>query len=84
LFERASPPNTHQRHFDDGRTMLSADPPTDTVIMQQLGAAAVLCWHQLPLAVREQILSQAEDMIPHIADVRNQVQKLILRHAPRR
>jgi hypothetical protein len=64
--------------------MLSGEPPTDSLIMQQLGAAVMLCWHQLPLAVREQILSQAEDMIPHMADIRNQVQKLVLRHAPKR
>jgi hypothetical protein len=64
--------------------MLSGEPPTDNLIMQQLGAAVVLCWHRLPLAVREQMLSQAEDMVPHMADIRNQVQKLVLRLAPRR
>ena len=64
--------------------MFSGEPPTDSLVMQQLGAAVVLCWHRLPLAVREQILSQGEDMIPHTADIRNQVQKLILRHAPKR
>jgi hypothetical protein len=64
--------------------MLSTEPPTDNLVMQQLGAAVVLCWHRLPLTVREHILSQTEDMIPHMTDVRNQVQKLILRHAPRR
>jgi hypothetical protein len=84
LFESVSRPNTHQRYFDDGRTMFSGEPPTDNLIMEQLGAAVVLCWHQLPLAVREQILSQADDMIPHMADIRTRVQKLILRHAPRR
>jgi hypothetical protein len=64
--------------------MRAGEPPTDNHIMQQLGAAAVLCWHRLPFAVREQILSQAEDMIPHLADIRNQVQKLVLRRAPKR
>ena len=64
--------------------MFSTDPPTDNLVMQQLGAAVVLRWHRLPLTVREHILSQTEDMIPHMADVRNQVQKLILRHAPKR
>ncbi len=52
--------------------------------MQQLGAAAVLCWHRLPFMVQEHILSQAEDMIPHMADIRNQIQKLALRRAPKR
>jgi hypothetical protein len=64
--------------------MLAGEPPTDNLIMQQLGAAVVLCWHRLPFAAREQMLSQAEDMIPHMADIRNQVQKLVLRRAPKR
>lgn len=59
-------------------------PPNDDLIMQQLGAAVVLCWHRLPFMVREQVLSQAEDMIPHMADIRDEVQKLVLRRAPRR
>jgi hypothetical protein len=83
LFQNALYTNLRP-HFGDGRTMLAGEPPTDDLVMQQLGAAVVLCWHRLPFVVQEQILSQAEDMIPHTASIRDQVRKLVLRRAPKR
>jgi hypothetical protein len=58
----------------------------DEVIIQQLGAAVLLCWHKLPLIAHEHILAQAEDMIglPHIPDIRDKITGLVLRLAPRR
>jgi hypothetical protein len=38
-------------------------PPTDEMILQQPGAATMLCWQQLPPKARPTILNQANDMI---------------------
>ena len=61
---------------------LSARPP-DEMVLQHLGAAVMLCWSQLPLGVRDQILRQADDVIglAPIPGVRNEIVKLMLRRA---
>jgi hypothetical protein len=70
---------------DQGRMTDSEEQPSDDVIIHQLGAAVLLCWHKLPLQVRSQILSQAEDMIgiPYIPRIRDKITRLALRRAPR-
>lgn len=57
--------------------------PSDELILQHLGAAVMLCWAQLPLAARDQILRQADDVIGFapIPQVRNEIVRLLLRHA---
>lgn len=57
--------------------------PSDEAILQHLGAAVMLCWAQLPLGARDQILRQADDVIglAPIPQVRNEIVKLMLRHA---
>ena len=68
-----------------GHAMDAAEQSPDDVIIHQLGAAVLLCWNKLPLLVRGQILSQAEDMIgiPHVPGIREKITKLALRRAPR-
>jgi hypothetical protein len=55
----------------------------DEVILQHLGAAVMLCWSQLPLSARDQILRQADDVIglTPVPRVRNEIVRLMLRHA---
>jgi len=57
--------------------------PSDELILQNLGAAVMLCWTQLPLAARERILRQADDVIgpTPVPQIRNEIVKLMLRHA---
>lgn len=70
---------------DQGNAMESGEPTPDDIIIHQLGAAVLLCWHKLPIMVRGQILAQADDMIgiPHIQGIRDKIMKLALRRAPR-
>lgn len=51
--------------------------------LQHLGAAVMLCWAQLPLSARDQILRQADDVIglTPVPKVRNEIVRLMLRHA---
>jgi hypothetical protein len=65
--------------------MSSEDETPDDVIFQHLGAAVLLCWHQLPRLVQVQILAQAEDMIglPHVPGIQDKIVELALRLAPR-
>jgi len=65
--------------------MSSGDQTPDDMIFQQLGAAVLLCWHQLPRLAQVKILAQAEDMIgiPHIPGIRAKIVELALRLAPR-
>lgn len=60
-----------------------SDRPSDELIFQHLGAAVMLCWAQLPLTARDQILRQADDVIglAPIPETRNEIVKLFLRHA---
>ena len=57
--------------------------PSDEMILQHLGAAVMLCWAQLPLSARDQILRQADDVIglTPVPQVRNEIVRLMLRHA---
>ena len=55
--------------------------PSDEVVLQHLGAAVTLCWTRLPLGAREQILNQAGDTIGFTPASRQDVIKLLLRHA---
>jgi hypothetical protein len=59
------------------------DRPSDELILQHLGAAVVLCWDKLPLAARDQILRQADDVIgmAPVPQIRNEIVGLMLRHA---
>ena len=56
--------------------------PPDELILQNLGAAAMLCWAELPLKAQSQILDQANDMIglTHIPGIRGQIVGLLVRH----
>lgn len=58
-----------------------ASRPSDEVILQHLGAAVALCWTRLPLGAREQILNQVVDTIGLTPASRQDVIKLLLRHA---
>jgi hypothetical protein len=53
------------------------------MVLQHLGAAVMLCWAQLPLGARDQILRQADDVIglAPVPQVRNEIVKLMLRRA---
>jgi hypothetical protein len=57
--------------------------PSDEMVLQHLGAAVMLCWAQLPLGARDQILRQADDVIglAPVPQVRNEIVKLMLRRA---
>jgi hypothetical protein len=53
------------------------------LVLQHLGAAVMLCWAQLPLAARDRILRQSDDVIglAPVAQIRNEIVGLMLRHA---
>jgi hypothetical protein len=59
------------------------DRPSDELVLQHLGAAVMLSWSQLPLSARDQILRQADDVIglTPVPRVRNEIVRLMLRHA---
>lgn len=61
------------------------DRPQDEQILRHLGAAVLLCWHQLPLTVQGKILAQSDDVIgvPPTPEIRDEIMKLVLRCAPR-
>jgi hypothetical protein len=72
------------KRANEGGTMSSpSERPSDEMIFQHLGAAAVLCWARLPPAARDLILRQSDDVIglPPIPEIRNEIVKLLLRHA---
>jgi len=51
------------------------------MILQQLGAATMLCWRQLPAKAQVTILNQANDMIglTPIPNIRTEIVQLLLR-----
>jgi len=57
--------------------------PSDQLVLQHLGAAVMLCWDQLPLAARDRILRQSDDVIglAPVPRIRNEIVGLMLRHA---
>ena len=63
----------------------ATDGPPDELIIGQLGAAVLLCWHRLPLSVQGKILAQSDDMIglAPVPGLREQIVKLTLRRSPR-
>jgi hypothetical protein len=56
--------------------------PGNELILQQLGAAVLLCWDDLSLQSRTRILDQANDIIglAPMLEARNEIVKLLLRH----
>jgi hypothetical protein len=60
--------------------------PSDELIIQHLGAAVMLCWHELPLTVQQQILAQSTDVVgvAPITGIRDQIVGLMSRRAPKR
>jgi hypothetical protein len=58
--------------------------PPDDAIIQQLGAAVLLCWNELSSELQNQILTQAQDMIgvTPMLNVLDQIVGLLLRRAP--
>ena len=59
--------------------------PSDEAIIQQLGAAVLLCWHELSFVSQNKILAQAQDMIgiAPMPNARDRIVGLLLRRAPR-
>jgi hypothetical protein len=55
----------------------------DEIILQQLGAAVLLCWRDLPLSAQRTILNQTDDMIglKPVAAIRSEIMALLSRHA---
>ncbi len=56
--------------------------PGNELILQQLGAAVLLCWDDLSLQSRTRILDQANDIIglAPMPEARNEIVKLLQRH----
>jgi hypothetical protein len=65
-------------------TASDLSPLTDEILLQQLGAATMLCWHQLPPKAQTTILNQTNDMIGlmPIPNVRTEIMRLLLRRQP--
>ena len=59
--------------------------PQDEQVLRHLGAAVVLCWHELPLSAQAKILAQSNDVIgvTPMPGIRDEIVKLMLRRAPR-
>jgi hypothetical protein len=75
--------------FGDPMHSTASDPSplTDEILLQQLGAATMLCWHQLPPKAQTTILNQANDMIglTPIPNLRSEIVRLLLwRQQPNR
>ncbi|MGA7805889.1 hypothetical protein [Bradyrhizobium sp.] len=68
---------------DQASDTATEDPlrPTDEQILQHLGAAAMLCWNELPFSSQTRILSQANDVIglTPIPGARAEIVRLMLR-----
>ena len=57
--------------------------PSNEQILQQLGAAVLLCWDDLSFQSQARILDQANDIIglAPMPEARNEIVKLLLRHS---
>ena len=66
-----------------GCTPAPSGRPADQLVLQHLGAAVMLCWAELPLAARDRILRQSDDVIglAPVPQIRNEIVGLMLRHA---
>jgi hypothetical protein len=64
---------------DDG---VEQPQPNNELILQQLGAAVLLCWDDLSFQSQTGILDQANDIIglAPMPEARNEIVKLLLRH----
>jgi hypothetical protein len=53
----------------------------DELILQQLGAAVLLCWGQLPLSTQKTILHQTDDVIglQPVAGIRQEIADMLSR-----
>ncbi len=77
--EDRSKDNLEQPGSDDGS---ASGRPTDDELLQHLGAAVLLCWKDLSFPDQVRILAQTNDVIgtKPIAEARNEIVKLLLRH----
>jgi len=59
--------------------------PKDDLLVRYLGAAVLLCWHELPIVVQGQSIAQVEDVtgLTPIPGVRDQIARFVMLHAPR-
>jgi hypothetical protein len=59
----------------------AADHPPDELILQQLGAAVLLCWTQLSLTTQNTILDQTDDVIGlrPVPGIRDEILQLLSR-----
>ena len=62
-------------------TQAAIDHPPDELVLQQLGAAVLLCWGQLPLSTKKTILDQTDDVIglPPVPGIRDEIVQLLSR-----
>ena len=60
--------------------------PSDDLLIRHLGAAVLLCWHELHLLAQEKILAQSEDIIglAPVHGIRDHIARFVMQHAPRR
>ncbi len=65
----------------NGATSAAIDHARDDHILQQLGAAALLCWQTLPLSAQQTILDQTDDVIglQPVPGIRNEIAGLLSR-----
>jgi hypothetical protein len=56
--------------------------PSDALIFEHLGVAVTLCWAELPVEVRDQILNQTDDMIgiAPVQGIRERIRGLLSHH----
>lgn len=68
-------PVTHDAEVEQPR-------PSNEHILQQLGAAVLLCWDELSFQSQTRILDQANDIIglAPMPEARNEIVKLLQRH----
>jgi hypothetical protein len=76
-----------QENLNDGSEQKPEDGsasagPTDDELLQHLGAAVRRCWNDLSFPDQVKILAQTNDVIGKrpIAEARNEIVKLLLRH----
>ena len=68
--------------LEQERTNAAIDHAPDQLILQQLGAAVLLCWETLPLSIQRTILDQTDDVIglQPVPGIRNEIAELLSRH----
>ena len=65
----------------NGMTNAAIDPTPDELILQQLGAAVLLCWRTLPSSTQKTILDQTDGVIglTPVAGMRTEITELLSR-----